>query len=131
MAQVGGPLSDERFAPPGTPADWWNRKRWVKSVVNLSAQASGVLFRGRCLLRGYSIAYIAGAVAAYFVLYDGLDTTGEVVAAGAGTQPFGATLGLGDGMPIERGLYLLVSTSSVYGGIFIAQPMAGDDPDLT
>lgn len=114
---------------PAGPADipQWARREQLRVPVN--GISSGVLYTGRGSLTLASLGFLGASGAASVVIYDGTSANGDVMGAVSGTQPYSQSIASGEGIPFERGLYLLITGGAPFGVLvfFITPEDYGQD----
>lgn len=95
---------------------------WYPHAQSLSFAATGSqrLAQGRLLLMGWHFLETSGSAAATLELYDGMDTTSQLVlvvslSASQSTRDWLA----GDGILCGEGVYLNVISGTVRGGVWV------------
>jgi hypothetical protein len=102
-------------APPGvyTPYDITQLPKPL-TVSAVGITASQQLMTGPGLIIGVSLAQVTGAGKTVGYLYDGTDTTGNLLAALAANTSTGITYApCAPGIPFDRGLYINVTTGQL------------------
>lgn len=106
--------------PPRTPAapmrgpSAADAIKLVNTVYSASTAADVQLMTGIGQVTNATLLNLAATVAAKVILYDGTDTTGDVIAGMGAAAGFGDDIGPGyPGLPFRRGLFLHVVSGTV------------------